>query len=102
MKWGPFAVREWHADGGDLRERPGLRRPRQRLQPLQLQLGRRLRRRPQRQGPHLRRHPHLLARMPLPVRNLPRRQGLPDHLLQGLLLKLLGVTTKTATNHTCM
>merc|ERR1711928_174499 len=45
-------------------------------QPLQLQLGRGLRQ----EG--LRRHPHLLPWLSLPVWHLPRWRGLPDHFLQ--------------------
>ena len=66
-----------HPVRGGLWERAGVWRARCCPQPLQLQLGRRLRE----EG--LRRHPHLLTWMSLPVWHLPGWRGMPDNFLQG-------------------
>ena len=79
-------------DGGDLWERPGVRRLRRHPQPLQLQLGRGLR------EESLRRHAHLLPRLSLPVRPLPRGRGLSDHVLQGELTQCWSLTPVTSTS----
>ena len=72
-------MRQRHLFRGNLwkRTRVRARWPRSSAPLLQLQLARGLRR------PDLWRHTHLVARMSLPVRDLPRRGWMPDDFLQG-------------------